>query len=150
MTKYFSGIAVAIFLSLVALAIYVYSNESGVPTVGVEGLNDFKVAEHKNESVVISLSDATKKNDQPQTPTKPEYTSKIDRKMERSLKLFKQKMGAIEPGSIAREREEIEALREESEARTIEPPTVEVVVDEYGNKMKKYTYENGIVRYGLM
>lgn len=150
MTKYFSGLAAAIFLSLVALAIYVYSNESGVPNIGVDGLSDFKVSEHKNESVVIGLSDTPKRDNLPQTLPKPEYTSKIDKKMERSLKAFKQKMEAIAPGSIAREREEIEALREESEARTIEPPTVEVVVDEYGNEMKKYTYENGIVRYGLM
>lgn len=150
MTKYATAIAAIVVITLIGIATYLHNSDNKPLSHGNELSADFKMTDRKSEDLVINLADKNQNPSVSAPPSGTEPLSRIDRKMTKSLEKFKEKMAAIEPGSIAREREEIEALREESEARTIEPPTVEVVVDEYGNKMKKYTYENGIVRYGLM
>lgn len=76
--------------------------------------------------------------------------SAIDKRMEKSIERFRNTIDSIPAGAIEDEREDISNLRKKSESHLPAEPFVDVVEDEFGNKVKRYTYENGIVRYGLM
>lgn len=150
MTKYIAWIAAVVVLLVAVLATYYNVHDSSKFLNTEISSDELNIVEREQVELTIDIDDMEGKKGPQKNSLNLMPKSEIDNRMKRSLEHFKEKMAAIEPGAIEREREEIEALREESEARTIEPPMVEVVVDEYGNKMKKYTYENGIVRYGLM
>lgn len=76
--------------------------------------------------------------------------SYLDAKLGEALATFNANMAEVSAEDVQEQRAEIAEIKKEALETPIVEPSIEVVEDKFGNKMKKLTYENGVVRYSFL
>lgn len=96
------------------------------------------------DSVALNDADGIEKNHQQSVDTE------LDAKLGEALDAFNANMAEVSADDVREQRAEIARIKKEALEAPIVEPTIEVVEDKFGNKMKKLTYDNGVVRYSFL
>lgn len=102
------------------------------------------VEKHGPTTVVAKAADRTEETQRQTVDTE------LDAKLGEALAIFNAKMAEVSAEDVREQRAEIAKIKKEALEAPIVEPTIEVVEDKFGNKMRKLTYDNGVVRYSFL